>query len=108
MTSSKEENNQMLLSPDGSGQMGSCCSSLDLRDTSQLLPLGLCAEPWALEADSDPGQTLWPEDQIRQMWTLGLLPGSDMNCVHHILLAKERLWSRYNSNLDLRSRKMSH
>lgn len=39
--------------------------------TSQLLPLDLCVEPWALEAASDPGQTLWPEDQIKQMWTPG-------------------------------------
>lgn len=67
--------------------------------TSQLVSLGLRAEPWALEAAMDPGQTLWPEDQIRQMWALGLLPGSDMHCVHHILLAKEGLLSGFNSNL---------
>lgn len=90
----------MLPPLDRSGQMGSVILLFPgAAGTSQLVSLGLCAEPWALEAALDPGQTLWPEDQIRQMWALGLLPRSDMHCVHHILLAKERLLLRFNSTL---------
>lgn len=89
MTFSKEGNSQTLPPPDGSGQTG------------------WLLFPRAAEISEAPGLTKQPrtlasrrDQRTRQdrCGPLRLLPGSDTRHVHHILLAKEGLLLRGDSD----------